>query len=144
MTERHRLLDLAAACSFTIALLHVVTIFVGAPAYRYLGVGRYAEMAEQGSSVPAIVTAGITGVFLLFGLYALSGAERIRPLPLLRGALWIIAGIYTLRGLVVAADVIALIRGVGYPVRQAVFSGISLAIGLVHIFGTAELSEDDG
>lgn len=55
----------AGVLSASVALLHLVVIFVGAPAYRYFGAG--AEMArldERGSPMPAVVSAGLT---LLFG-----------------------------------------------------------------------------
>jgi hypothetical protein len=64
-----------------IALLHVVIIFVGAPAYRYFGAGeQMAQQAEAGSHLPALVTAAVTLFFALFAYYALAVAQVV-PRP---------------------------------------------------------------
>ncbi len=76
----------------------------------------------------------------VFGWYALSGAGKIRRLPLLRAALIAITAIYLLRGLQLIADIIIIQK---YPgkgqVHFAVFSAIALAVGLVHLGGTIAL-----
>jgi hypothetical protein len=143
MARRNRLLELAAAADVAVVLVHIAAIAIGGSAYRYLGAARYAMMAEAGSTMPAIVTGAVTVVFLLFGLFALAGAGRIRPLPLMRPMLLGIGGLYALRGLVLIADIIGLIRGAGYPVRQAVFSALSLATGLFHIGGAMAMDEGE-
>lgn len=53
-----------------------------------------------------------------FGVYALSGAGVVRPLPLVKLGLVMIGSIYALRGLVVIRDILRLVRGDGYPLRQ--------------------------
>jgi len=137
--ERNASLDFAAAGSFTIALAHVVAIVVGGPAYRYMGAEPLGALAESGSWVPAIVTTLVTMVFVVFGLYALAGAGRMPPLPWTRATLFIIGAVYALRGLVVIGDVVGSLRVPGYPARRAVFSAISLAIGLLYVFGAARM-----
>ncbi len=126
-----------ALCSFAIALLHLVIIFVGAPAYFYFGAASLAVQAERGSPVPALITGALTLLFVLKGAYALSGAGLLAPFPLLRTVLPIITAIYVLRGLVLVPDLIRLAQGAPYPARQAVFSAVSLGIGLVHLMGVA-------
>jgi hypothetical protein len=132
-----RWLLLGGLCSFAIALLHLVMIFVGAPAYRYFGAGEdMAQRAASGSVQPALTTLFIVGVFSLWGLYAFSGAGIIRRLPLLRIGLAVITAIYTLRGL---AAIIQLILMVSSPesvlFRNLVFSLLSLFIGIVYLIG---------
>ncbi|HEX9944454.1 MAG TPA: hypothetical protein VGG03_20785 [Thermoanaerobaculia bacterium] len=131
------MLVLAAALSFAIALLHLVIIFLGPEAYTYFGAAELGALEAQGSRMPDLLTLVLVAVFTVFGLYALSGASVIRRLPLLRTGLIAIGSIYTLRGLVVIPDLIRLVQGAGYPIRQAVFSAVSLAIGLAYLFGTA-------
>jgi putative oxidoreductase len=135
------LLLLAAACSFVIALVHIVIVIIGAPAYRYFGAAELSYLALQGSLVPAAATLLLAAVFAGFGLYALSGAGLIRPLPLLRPALLAIGGIYTLRGLILILDILRLFRGPIYPFRQTVFSALALVIGLMHLFGALQRSD---
>lgn len=131
------LLKAAALASFAIAALHVVIIAVGAPGYLYFGAAGLAERAGQGSLAPALLTSCITAVFVVFGLYALSGAGVIGRPPFLRAGLVTIGSVCTLRGLEVVFDAIRLIRNEGYPARQTVFSSVSLAIGLLYLAGVA-------
>jgi putative oxidoreductase len=82
------------------SLLHVAIIVGGAPWYRFFGAGeRMAQMATRGSLYPAVLTAIIALVLAVWSLYAWSGAGLLRPLPLLRPVLLVIAAIFTARGL---------------------------------------------
>jgi hypothetical protein len=128
------MLILGAILSTLAALLHVGCIIFGASWYRFFGAGEeMARMAEAGSWRPTIVTLCITTVLVLWALYALSGAEVIRRLPMLRPALCVITGIYVLRGL--AAIPVALI----VPAQRTPFlwwsSLICLGFGIVHLIG---------
>jgi hypothetical protein len=135
-----RWLGAAAIGSFVVAVLHLVVIFIGAPGYAYLGAGDLAPLAARGSPVPALLTLALAGMFALFGAYALSGAGRIRRLPVLRVALLAIGAVYTLRGMPLPLEAYALARGVApFPARYAVFSAASLAIGLLYLVGTTRL-----
>ena len=128
-------LIVGAGFSSGIALMHVVIIFIGAPAYLYFGAADLARLASRGSLFPALLTLLITAVFMAFGSYALSGAGLIRRLPFLVPGLFLIGGVYTLRGLIVVQDLIRMVRGAGYPFRQTAFSAVSLIVGLVHFIG---------
>lgn len=121
--------------SFSIALLHLVIIFIGAPGYLYFGAPSLARQAELGSLAPAFLTAAITLLFVLCGVYALSGAGVLSPFFLLRTVLIGITVVYVLRGLVLVPDLIRTLQGAGYPLRQTAFSAVSLAIGFAHAFG---------
>src|SRR5919112_280167 len=81
------------------SLLHLCIILGGPGWYRFFGAGeRMARLSARGSAYPAVVTAGIAALLGLWALYGLSGAGVIRRLPLLRPALWLIAGVYLARG----------------------------------------------
>src|SRR5690349_20438834 len=89
-----------AASSALAAALHVGCIAFGAPWYRFFGAGeRMAQLAAAGSRYPALITAGIASVLIVWSLYALSGADLMPRLPLLRTALCLITAIYLLRGI---------------------------------------------
>jgi hypothetical protein len=128
----------AAAASFAVAALHVAITFAGPAAYEYFGApGNLVAAARRGSAVPALVTLIIALVFAGFGLYGLSGAGRAPRLPALRVLLVGISGIYMLRGLVVVPEYILYSFERTLPLRMMVFSLIALAIGLIHVVGTA-------
>ena len=125
--------------SFAVALLHLVIVFVGAPAYRYFGAGEeMAAAAESGSAFPAVLTLVLAVVFAVWGLYALSGAGIIRRLPLLKIALILIGAVYTLRGIAVFQQIFqTATASAKVEPRDIVFSLVSLGIGLAYLIGTA-------
>jgi magnesium-transporting ATPase (P-type) len=131
-------LRIGGILSFAVALLHLVIIFVGAPAYRYFGAGEdMARAAESGAVFPALLTFVLVVIFVLWGLYALSGAGVIRRLPLLRMALIVIGVIYALRGVAVFQQIFQMVTSSAQvEARQIVFSSVSLAIGLAYLIGT--------
>jgi hypothetical protein len=130
------LLLIGAGLNLAIALLHAGIVLVGAPAYVYFGTTDLANLAAQGSLIPAAATLILAFVFAGFAGYALAGAGLLRRPALLRVGLVFIGCVYFLRGLIVAPDLIRLVQGAGYPFRQTVFSAIALIVGLVHLVGT--------
>ena len=93
-------LTIAAGLSFFAALLHIAIIIGGPDWYRFFGAGEgMARLAEMGSYQPAITTLIIAAILFLWGLYGLSGAGVIPPLPLQKLALCTITFIYLARGL---------------------------------------------
>ncbi|HEX7186075.1 MAG TPA: hypothetical protein VF756_29890 [Thermoanaerobaculia bacterium] len=128
-------LILAAIGSFAVALLHLVIIPIGAPAYRYFGAPDLAVLEERGSWTPAVMTLVLVFLFSGFGLYALSGARKIRRLPLLLAGLIAIGSLYALRGLAVFPQLVERIGGAGIPSRHVVFSLVALAIGIAYLIG---------
>lgn len=134
----------AAMLSFGAALLHLATIAGGEDWYRAMGAGeQMARMARAGDPYPTYLTLFIAAVLSLWGLFALAGAGVIRKLPFTRLALYLIAAVYTLRGLY--GLVLAGLLGAGmldapYLISLGirfwlVSSLICLGIGLVHIAG---------
>jgi hypothetical protein len=133
-----QLLILASILSAAIAALHVVIVFVGAPAYRYFGAGEeMASRAESGSLLPPLLTLTIALVFAVFAAYALSAAVVIQRLPLLKLGLVAIGVIYSLRGLLVFGQVAYVIRHeLGLLHGEIVFSAVSLITGMVYVMAT--------
>ncbi len=85
-----------------------------------------------------------TALFAVWGLYGLSGAGRIRRLPLLRTGLLAIGGIYTLRGLLLIPTLLLVFGLVpaGGPVSSRMqvasllASSVALSIGILYLVGT--------
>ncbi|WP_454765232.1 hypothetical protein [Cupriavidus campinensis] len=126
----HILAIAAATCSALVGVLHIYIIVKGPQAYRAFGAGEtLAGMAERGSWLPGLLTAGITAVFFLFAAYYAAAAGLLAALPQMRVAVIGIAAIYTLRGALVL---------LGWLLRQPMSafdvqsSLASLAIGLLH------------
>jgi len=130
----------AGVGSASVALLHVAIVLIGPPAYRYFGAGELAPLAENGSLMPAIATAGIALVFATFAAYAFSGAGLLRRLPYGKPVLIAVGGIYTLRGLLLLRDLFFILSGKHTAPHMAVFSLVSLLIGIVHLVGTMRLT----
>jgi hypothetical protein len=132
---RNNWLVAGGVLSATAAILHVVIIIGGPAWYRFFGAGEdMARAAEQGSSTPALVTAGIAGILLVWAFYAFSGAGIIRRLPLLRTALVLIAAVYLVRGLALLP--LLFLRPERVDTFAVVSSLIVLAYGLTYAFGT--------
>lgn len=86
----------------------------------------------------AALCLGVAAIVAVFGLYALSGAGKIRRLPLLRTVLIGVTVIYLLRGLLLIPQTPLVLK---HPelIRFLVFSAISLAVGIVHAGGVVKL-----
>ena len=135
-----RSLLLASGVCFGIALLHVAIIFAGPEAYVYFGAPDLGIAERRGSLTPDRITWVLVVLFSGCGYYALAGAghARWRP-PLLALGLVVVGGVFTMRGLALAPEVLAL-SGVDFmkpvPPRYAIFSLVSLVTGLATLLGT--------
>lgn len=136
MTPPSRWLTAAAALCFAIALLHAAMIFMEPHVYGYFGAPQLGRAEAAGYAYPDVMTAGLVLVFAAFGAYALSGAGRIRRLPLLPAALVLIGAVFTVRGLALLPELAGLASGSGVPPRVAVFSLVSLVTGVAFLAGT--------
>ena len=138
------LLLVAAGCSSFVAVLHVAIAVAGPAWYRYFGAPSLAARIEAGAPlVPTMMALALAAVFVLWACYALSGAGAILRLPLLRVALFVIAGVYLLRGLQVVLEVVGVARG-ALPARYAVFSAFSAFAGVAYLLGVIRLGRSVG
>ena len=126
-----------ALANFAIAVLHILIIFNGPEWYLWFGAGeRMANLAARHSPVPVLLTLGVTIIFIIMGLYGLSGCRMIKKLPLLRTGLITIAAIYTLRGMGVLPMLWWYIKNPQYyPFRFVIFSLVALVIGIFYTIG---------
>jgi hypothetical protein len=139
-------LVVAGLLSCLVSVLHALIIFGGAPWYRFFGAGdAMASSAQRGSIVPTLVTASLCIVFLVWSIYAFSGAGILRPLPFLSPALAGIAAIYLFRGALLVPTLFGIV-----PVRNlpsikphdafTVWSSlISFGIGLAYAIGLVQM-----
>mgnify|MGYP001215118449 CR=1 FL=1 len=128
-------LFIGSIISGIIAIVHIIAIFIGAAAYRYLDAPELAVMAENGSWVPAILTCIVTLFFVLFSAYALSEIGLIRPLPFRKKVIPAIGLIYTLRGLGIIWFIYLVVIDSEHAIpREIGFSLVSLIAGLCYLY----------
>jgi hypothetical protein len=130
-------LIIGATLSAIVAILHIGCIAFGAKWYRFFGAGeRMAELAEQGSLRPTLITSIIVISLATFSLYALSGAGFINKMPFLRVGLCFITFVYIFRGIV---GLYFVTNPLGRPPQFWWWSSsICLAFGLIHLYGLKE------
>jgi len=141
-----RLLAACAIADFALALLHVVCLFTGEATARFFTAPPFVmEMILTGSWLIVPVCLAIVAVLGSFGLYAWSAAERMRRLPALRVGLIAIGAIYTLRGLALLPQTLAMLHFPGgIPWQAPVFSAVALALGLAHLAGVGRRWQELG
>ncbi len=136
MLRFKQILAWAGGLSFGVALFQAaigfspsLSLYFGAP-----------EALVENTQVLIIVSLFISLIIVLFGVYALSGAGYIRPLPWLKYILMGISGIYILRGLLLIPEILVVFGAldISIPVapRFVFFSLGSMFIGLMYLRGT--------
>jgi len=105
-------LILGGTCSMLVSVLHVfllffldnqaVMTFFGAPRINGSNIRTFGEPLFIWSFS---LTLGIAVLFFLFGLYAFSGAGKIKPFPFLKHVLMGIGIVYCIRGLGFFVDI---------------------------------------
>lgn len=135
----NRPLLIAGLCSAAASVLHIVAMLWGPDGYRFFGAGEeMAQLAEQGSWLPPLITLVITIILAFWAAYAFAGVGLIRKLPFMRFCLIAITSVYLVRG--VGGLMIALFPesyqvqhlGLAFVVWS---SAICFVIGVIHLQG---------
>lgn len=93
------LLVLAAFIAMGTAVAHLSCIFLGYECYAaQMAPPQIIESAKNGTYLAPIGTVFASALFVVLGLYALSGAGIIRKLPLLKYAVYAVATLCIIRG----------------------------------------------
>ena len=97
---------------FAVAALHVVALLAGPGMIGALGApDSVGQAARQGTMLAPLVILGITAALAGLGFYALSGAGKVRRLPVLRCVLGAAACVFFLRALALPAVVLMVAGG---------------------------------
>jgi len=145
MMKTNKLLIIGGTLSVVASLLHIAIIIGGSAWYRFFGAGEgMAQLAESGSTHPAIITVIIAITLALWAMYAFSGAGIIKRLPLLKPVLVIISVIYIIRGVFGIPIVIYLdhpyLNELEEKMTFMIFSSvISLSFGLFYLIGIMQI-----
>jgi hypothetical protein len=92
---------IAAGLNAIAGCLHLWIIYAGAEGYRQFGAGeKMADMAAAGRILPTMITLAIASALFLFSFLCLSQTGLVPALPLAREILWLLTGVYLLRGII--------------------------------------------
>lgn len=130
-----KILIFAAFWPFIGVLLHVMAFFGGYSWYEFLmAPPLLLESVKAGTWLAPLATFFVSGLMAIAGLYALSGAEVIFKMPLLKLALVTLSILFILRGMLIfhlmwwKPEVIDTFR--------IISSGIFLICGIAYALGT--------
>lgn len=94
------MLKLGGYINILIAIGHIVGLFWADKMFEVTEIGKEMEqLAQVHGSLPFLLTIFVAIAFFIFGLYGLSAANEFRQLPFLKPGVFLIAGIYLLRGI---------------------------------------------
>lgn len=129
-----KMLKFGGYINILIAIVHIICLFNAEYFFEVTGVGENMRRnSEIHSFLPYAMTIFVAVIFFIFGLYGLSGAGKIRKLPLLKVGIFTIATIYLIRGAVGA------IANIGFEPsfqwHHLLFSVCALGIGLLYLLG---------
>jgi hypothetical protein len=136
LTGKNTLLLVGGYFSLAFAVFQISGVLWPPAAIKYLG--GPAELSQTRPVIYTLICIVVAAIVAVLGLYALSGAGKIRRLPMLRTVITVITVIYGLRGLLLIPQMPVVIKNPGL-MRFALFSVISLCVGFVHLGGLIKL-----
>jgi len=117
-----------------IAIGHIIGLFWADKMFEVTGIGKeMTELAQIHFSLPYLLTIFIAIVFFTFGLYGLSADNKFRQLPIIKPVIFIIAGIYLLRG--IGELIFDLEKQQTNQFSEITYSLIAVFIGLLFLIG---------
>lgn len=127
------MLKLGGYINIVIAIGHIVGMIWADKMFEVTGIGKeMSELAQTHSSLPYLLTILVAIVFFIFGLYGLSADNKFRKLPFIKPVIFLIAGMYLLRGL---GELIGdTIQGTN-SINETIYSLIALTVGFLFLIG---------
>jgi hypothetical protein len=120
--------------NMVIAIGHIVGLFWAEKMFEVTGIGKeMKELAQIHSSLPYLLTIFVAIVFFIFGLYGLSADNKIKQLPFLKPVIFLIAGIYLLRG--IGELMFDLDKQQANHFSEIAYSLIAILVGLLFLIG---------
>ena len=127
------MLKLGGYINLIISVGHIIGLIWADKMFEVTGISeKMIEHAQIHSSLPYVLTIFVAVVFFIFGLYGLSADDKFRKLPFLKPVIFLIAGIYLLRGFggLIASGIQEI-----DSISQMLYSLIAVAIGLLFLIG---------
>ena len=137
------MLKLGGYINIIIAIAHLIGLFWADQMFEVTGIGKeMTELAQYHSSLPYLLTIFVSVVFLIFGLYGLSAANKFKRLPFLNPIIFTIAGIYLLRG--IGELIFDLKKQQADQFLEITYSLVAVFIGLLFLLGGLKWKTDGG
>ena len=120
--------------NIVIAVAHIVGLFWADKMFEITGIGNeMTKLAQTHSSLPYILTLFVAIVFFIFGLYGLSADNKLRKLPFLKPVVFVISGIYLLRG--IGELIFDLEKQQANQFSEIIYSLTAVFIGFLYLIG---------
>ena len=133
-----KMLKFGGYINILIAIAHIISLSNAEYFFEVTGVGENMRRnAEIHTLLPHAMTLFVAILFLIFGLYGLSGAGKIKKLPLLKIGIFTIATIYLLRGII--GSVINIAFEAPFLWYHLLFSICALGIGFLYLSGGLQI-----
>lgn len=128
------MLRLGGYINILIAIAHIVGLIWADQMFEVTGIGKeMKELAQIHSSYPYLMTVFVSVFFFIFGLYGLSADHKFRKLPFVKPAIFIIAGIYLLRG--IGELIVDVQSEQANQFLEILYSLLAIVIGLLFLTG---------
>ncbi len=134
------MLKLGGYINIVISIAHIVGLFWADQMFEVTGIGNeMTKLAQTHASLPYLLTIFVSVVFFIFGLYGLSADNKFRKLPFFKPVVFVIAGIYLLRG--IGELIFDLEKQQANQFMEIVYSLIAIFIGLLYLIGGLQLKK---
>lgn len=129
------MLKLGGYINIVIAVAHIVGLFWADKMFEATGIADSMALAAQKihPMYPYFITVVVAIFFFIFGLYGLSAAGKTRKLPFMKPIVFLIAGIYLLRG--IGELIFDLEKQQASQILEITYSLIAVFIGLLFLVG---------
>jgi heme/copper-type cytochrome/quinol oxidase subunit 3 len=129
------MLRLGGYLNILIAILHIVGLFWADKMFEVTGISDGMARAAQNihPMYPYFITVVVAIFFFVFGMYGLSADGKIRKLPFLKPVIFLIAGIYLLRG--IGELIFDMEMQQANQILETSYSLIAVLIGLLFLIG---------
>ena len=128
------MLKLGGYTNIVIAIAHIIGLLWANKMFEITGIGNeMTDLAQIHSILPYLLTIFVAIAFFMFGVYGLSAANKFRRLPFLKPVIFLIAGVYLLRGM--GELIFDLEKQQANQFLEITYSLIAVLIGLLFLIG---------
>ena len=127
------MLKLGGYLNIIIAIAHIIGLFWAEQMFEKTGAGEgMKELSQIHYSFPYLLTAFVSIIFFVFGIYGVSADRKTKELPFLKFGIFTIAFIYLFRA--IGEQSYNIFNGTT-TTSETIQSIIALTIGLLFLFG---------
>jgi hypothetical protein len=129
------MLKIGGYINLIIAIAHIIGLFWADKMFEVTGIAEGMALAAQNihPMYPYFITVVVATFFFIFGLYGLSADGKFRKLPFMKPVIFLIAGIYLLRG--IGELIFDMKMQQTTQFLEVIYSLIAVFIGLLFLIG---------